>query len=130
MSPRLMGGIPQTHTNTPTHPKSAMALVAMSKVSGGPSDRGIPKAIGFVPNTGLPPAAAAVDSGEFARAKGGWMGRLGESADKETLRPRKHTCTHARTHAQMRVSADARKQKRRNACKRKRKRAHTHTYTR
>jgi len=49
-------------------PKSAIADVAMSNVSGGPPLCGMPKAIGFVPKTALPPAAAATNSGELASA--------------------------------------------------------------
>ena len=49
-------------------PKSAIADVAMSNVSGGPTLRGMPKAIGLVPKTGLAPGAAATNSGEFAIA--------------------------------------------------------------
>ena len=40
----------------------------MSKVSGGPPACGMPNATGFVPKTAFPPAAAATNSGELARA--------------------------------------------------------------
>mmetsp|Transcript_36513 Transcript_36513/g.100760 ORF Transcript_36513/g.100760 Transcript_36513/m.100760 type:complete len:203 (-) Transcript_36513:126-734(-) len=49
-------------------PKSAIADVAMSNVSGGPPLCGMPNAIGLVPKHALPPAAAATNSGELARA--------------------------------------------------------------
>jgi hypothetical protein len=49
-------------------PKSAIADVAMSNVSGGPAELGIPKAMGLVPKTGAAPGAAATNSGECESA--------------------------------------------------------------